>query len=33
MKKKKKKNIGTMSGAGPWAKPLKPLARAANILN
>ena len=27
------KNIGTISGAGPWAKPFKPLARAANILN
>ena len=27
------KNIGTMSRAVPWARPLKPLPRAAKILN
>ena len=33
MWKKKKKNIGTMGHVGPWARPRKPLLRAAKILN
>ena len=31
--REKIKNIGTMSRAVPWARPLKPLPRAAKILN
>ena len=31
--KKIKKNIGTMGHVGPWARPRKPLLRAAKILN